>query len=227
MSRFIARLSAILLAALGTAGAHAATVEITEWMYNGLGSGSIGEYVEFTNTGSSSVNMTGWSFDDNSRMPGSQSLSAFGVVAPGESVILTDDSAATFRTRWGLGAGVKIIGGNTNNLGRSDEINLYDASNMLVDRLTYDDQGSGQVAGPRTNGVSATILFANLGSNNASAAVASVNGDIYGSHVDSLSEVGNPGVYTQLSAVPLPAAAWLLASGVAALGSFRRRRQSV
>jgi len=224
MSRFNSRLGlTALLACLGTAGAHASTIQITEWMYNGLGSGSIGEFVEFTNTGSASIDMTGWSFDDNSRLPGSQSLTAFGVVAPGESVILTDDTAAAFRAHWGLDATVKVIGGNGNNLGRADEINLYNASNALVDRLTYDDQTLG---GPRTNGVSATIAFANLGMNNASTAVTSVNGDFYGSHVDSLGEVGNPGLYTPLSAVPLPASIWLLGSGLGALGAFRRRRRT-
>jgi len=114
-------------------------IVISEWMYNGAGSGSTGEFVEFTNIGTSSVDMTGWSFDDDSRTPGTVSLSAFGVVAPGESVILTDDTAAGFTTAWGL-SGVKIIGGNTANLGRNDEINLFNAAGNLVDRLTYGDE---------------------------------------------------------------------------------------
>ncbi len=112
-------------------------IEITEFMYQGAG----GEFVEFTNVGGSAVDMTGWSFDDDSRTPGSQSLSAFGVVQPGESVILTEATdVAAFRAAWSLPATVKVIGGLTNNLGRNDEINLYDAANNLVDRLTYGDQ---------------------------------------------------------------------------------------
>lgn len=35
----------------------------------------------------------------------------------------------------------------TNNLGRADEINLYDGAGQLVGRLTYDDQ---TIGGPRT-----------------------------------------------------------------------------
>ena len=43
-----------------------ATMRITEYMYSGVG----GEFVEFTNVGSSPVNMTGWSFSDEDRDAG-------------------------------------------------------------------------------------------------------------------------------------------------------------
>lgn len=113
-------------------------LQITEYMYDGAN----GEFVEFTNVGNAPVDMTGWSFDDNSRVPGSFDLSAFGIVQPGESVILTEASAAAFRTAWSLPNSVKVIGGlgGSNNLGRADEINLYDNNGTLVDRLTYGDQ---------------------------------------------------------------------------------------
>ena len=69
-----------------------AQIRITEWMYQGGntidGVGTADEFIEFTNVGLSPIDMTGWSFDDSSRAPGSQSLSAFGTVGPGESVIL-------------------------------------------------------------------------------------------------------------------------------------------
>ena len=56
---------------------------------------------------------------------------------PGESVIGTEADAASFRTYWNLPASVKVIGyGSKDNLGRSDEINVYDGANALVDRLT-------------------------------------------------------------------------------------------
>ena len=48
-----------------------AQMRITEWMYNGkLDGNSLGEFVEFTNVGSSAIDMTGWSFDDDSRTAG-------------------------------------------------------------------------------------------------------------------------------------------------------------
>ncbi|NJN88777.1 MAG: DUF3616 domain-containing protein, partial [Leptolyngbyaceae cyanobacterium SL_7_1] len=111
-------------------------MQITEYMY----SGAPGEFVEFTNVGTDPIDMTGWSFDDSSRTPGSFSVSAFGIVQPGESVILTEANADVFRAAWSLPASVKVIGGLSQNLGRADEINLYDAAGNLVDRLTYNDQ---------------------------------------------------------------------------------------
>ncbi|MBF2058164.1 MAG: ExeM/NucH family extracellular endonuclease [Cyanobacterium sp. T60_A2020_053] len=110
-------------------------IQITEFMY----AGNNDEFVEFTNVGDAPVDMEGWSFDDDSRVAGTVNLSAFGTVEPGESVILTEASANAFRTAWGIPSTVKIIGGLTANLGRNDEINLFDQDNNLVDRLTYGD----------------------------------------------------------------------------------------
>ena len=134
MRRWLAAGLVFSLAQIASGG-----IVISEWMYNGAGTSNMGEFVEFTNTGTTSVDMTGWSFDDDSRTAGTISLSAFGVVAPGQSVILTDETASNFATIWGL-SGVCIIGSNTANLGRNDEINLFDAGGNLVDRLTYGDE---------------------------------------------------------------------------------------
>lgn len=171
-----------------------AQIRITEWMY----SGGNGEFMEFTNVGNTPINMSGWSQDDNNRTPGVHNLSAFGMVQPGESVILTETSAAAFRSAWGLCAGIKIIGGYTNdNLGRSDEINLYDASNTLVDRLTYNDQGSGTVKGPRTDTKSAWVPAAALGANNASLWTLSTVGGSESGFTSAAGDIGSPGKSTR------------------------------
>ncbi|MFT3786208.1 MAG: lamin tail domain-containing protein [Tepidisphaeraceae bacterium] len=193
-----------------------AAVRITEYMYNGSGTGSIGEFVEFTNLGPAPVDFTGWSFDDSSQVPGSTSLSDFGTVAVGESVILTDETAVNFTANWGL-SGVKVIGSNGNNLGRGDEINLYDASNALVDRLTYSDQTyPGTI---RTNAVSGWAYVTGSGPFGIidSSWKLSVAGDAQSSVASSLNELGSPGRYT---AAPEPTA--LLAMGFGAL-MLRRR----
>ena len=135
------------------------------------------------------------------------SLTPFGILQPGESAILTDNTVAAFQADWNLDPSVPVIGGNSENLGRSDEINLYDSTNTLIDRLTYNDQGTGDVKGPRTNSTAAYILPANYGANNASLAVAASVGDSNGSRTATLGEVGNPGPV----AMPEPASLGLLA----------------
>jgi predicted extracellular nuclease len=192
-----------------------AQMRITEYEYDGS------EFVEFTNIGASSVNMNGWSFDDSSRLSGSTDLSAFGIVVAGQSVIMSEASSTDFATAWGL-TGVSIIGGNLQNLGRSDELNLYDNGGALVDRLTYNDQ---TIAGsPRTNTASGNPkTLAALGANDASQWVLSANGDSYGSHTSvapAAGLFGNPGVFQ----VPEPTSFVLAGLGIAGLCLVSKRR---
>ena len=206
------------------ASAAQAEIRITEWMYNGTATGSVGEFVEFTNVGSSAIDMTGWSFDDDSRIPGIESLSAFGTVAPGESVLLTDVPDTTFRSNWGLASTVKVIGDNTTNLGRADEINLFDASSALVDRLTYNDQATPTPLGPRTNKISGNpTAFSDLGTNDATHWVLSSVGDRYGSYTATTGDIGNPGIY--VDAVPEPATIVFLITGMLMAGILSRFRR--
>ncbi len=202
-----------IAAAAGVAAVATADIRITEWMYDGTG----GEFVEFTNIGTSPIDLTGWSFDDDSRVAGTVSLSGFGVVAPGESVILTEFSADAFRTNWSLAASVKVIGNNTTNLGRNDEINIFDASNTLVDRLSYGDStfAPGSI---RTQGTSGNAFLADLGTNNVYAWFFSAPGDLFGSSFSNAGTFGNPGFYY----IPAPGA--LALAGLATLAAGRRRR---
>ncbi|MFC6340850.1 lamin tail domain-containing protein [Nocardioides hankookensis] len=168
-------------------------MRITEWEYDGS------EYFELTNVGSVPQDMTGWSYSDSTRTPApataSLDLSGFGTVAAGESVVVADVSAPDFRTAWGLDASVKVIGGNGVNLGRSDEINIYDADDALVDRLTYNDAGTGDVKGPRNNDSSAWVSAPALGANRASGWTKSSLGDAEGSWKHAtLALYGSPGV---------------------------------
>ncbi|MBP7747998.1 MAG: carbohydrate-binding domain-containing protein [Phycisphaerae bacterium] len=170
-------------------------VVISEWMH--AGTGSLGEYVEFTNTGPGPVDMTGWSFDDDSGIAGTVSLSAFGIVAAGESVILTDDTPESFAAAWGL-TDVQIVGGNTANLGRNDTINLYDAGGNLVDSLAYGDESyPGTV---RTQTKSCNVPPTDYGYTVAQAAwVLAAVGDAYGSYASTRAEVGSPGTVVKFA----------------------------
>lgn len=178
----------------------APNIQITEYMY----SGGNGEFIEFTNLGTTPVDMTGWSFDDDSRTPGSFSLSAFGTLQVGESVILTETDANTFHTAWGLAPTVKVIGGlNSNNLGRNDEINLYDNNNQLVDRLTYGDQNNPGTI--RTQNVSGWTEATNLDDTTTTNwRLSSVN-DAQNSRTSTGGDVGNPGIYNT-GTTPTPGA---------------------
>lgn len=204
-----------LLSIAGLSSAALSQVYVTEFMYQGIGGAST-EFVEFTNLGSDPVDFTGWSYDDDSRTPGVFDLSGFGSVAAGESVVITEMDPGNFRTRWGLGASVKILGPYDNKLGRNDEINLYDNNGDLVDRMAYGDQFFPGSIRPRYDSVN--IPFAALGQNDPLALVASQAGDFFGSQLNSEGENGNPGVYV----IPAPGAFALL--GIGGLIGLRRRR---
>jgi hypothetical protein len=120
-SRILATLA--IVAAIAVAPTARAAIRITEWMYTG----NPGEYVELTNIGGAPIDMTGWSYSDEDDEPGMQSLSAFGIVNPGESVIFTEASSATFKAAWGIPT-VDVVGGVTDNLGRTDAIYIYDST---------------------------------------------------------------------------------------------------
>lgn len=209
----------ILLCAAATmlclASQALAQVRITEWMYN-----ETPEFVEFTNFGPGPVNFTGWSFDDDSRLPGVFSLSGFGIVGVGESVVITEGNANDFRVDWGLVSSVKVLGGYTNNLGRNDEINLFDNNGDLVDRLSYGDQAGFFPGSIRTVDVSGNPLTdAALGANDVYQWVFSESGDRFGSYFSLGGQFGNPGFYPT---IPEPSTLVLVA--LSGIGLWMRRR---
>lgn len=214
----------LLLALALTAGltpqiaSAAADLRITEWMYDGTG----GEFVEFTNMGTSALDLSGWSYDDDSRLPGVFDLSAFGVVAVGESIVITESSASAFRTEWKLADSVKVLGGYTNNLGRADEINLFSAVAALADRLTYGDQAiSGSIRAQNKSGRPGSL--AAIGANDARAWVFSSVGDAEGSFASVNGAIGSPG-FTAFapSPVPEPQTYGLLIAGLGTVAMIRR-----
>ncbi|MFN7725559.1 MAG: lamin tail domain-containing protein [Rubrivivax sp.] len=209
------------LALSATTFAAQAQVQITEWMYSGNGP----EFIEFTNMGSTAISLVGWSFDDDSRTAGVVNLSGLGTLGVGESLILTEASAADFRAAWGLASTVKVQGNNTTNLGRNDEINLFNASGSLVDRLTYGDQNFAGTIRTQTSSGSPVSLQA-LGATTVGAGwVLSSTSDAYGSYLSAQGDVGNPGSFIF---APVPeASTWaLMAAGLGMVGAALRRRQA-
>lgn len=213
MSKFLCVWAAAV--AMLLAGRAEAAIRITEWMY----SGDDGEFIEFTNRGAAAVDLTGWSFSDSAQTPGAVSLSALGTIAPGESFLVTENDASIFRTAWGLAGTVKVLGGNTANLGRNDEINIYDASNALVDRLTFGDQNiAGSIRTQNASGNPKTLGA--LGANNALQWQLAVANDKYESFTGGAGNIGSPGKFVF---IPEPAAL-SLAAMAAAVFAVRNRR---
>jgi predicted extracellular nuclease len=198
------------------AGTARADVFITEWMY----SAAVGEYVELSNIGPSSVDMTGWSYRDDDISHTPESLSGFGTIAPGESVILTEATAAAFRTEWGLSASVKVLGGFTNNLGRNDAIFIYDDTAALADTLDFGDQDfAGSIRTQNVSGVPMTPSA--LGADDIYQWKFSILFDEYGTYTSLGGDRGNPGFYANI--VPEPGSIVLAVLGLVGLLGTRRR----
>ncbi len=201
----------VVLAVAGTA--QAGIMRITEYMYSGAGP----EFVEFCNIGSTPTNMAGWSYDDDSRLPGEFDLSLFGIVQPGECVLITEGTAGSFNSAWALGGTVKILGGYVNNLGRNDEINLFDKNGNLVDRLTYGDQTFPESI--RAQNASGWVSPAGVGQNDIFEWTLSTVGDLQDSWMSSQGDIGSPGRHT-----PIPEPTTLVLLAIGGMICLRRRR---
>ncbi|MCB5188744.1 FxDxF family PEP-CTERM protein [Methylobacillus caricis] len=200
-------------------------VYITEWSYQSAHSSELGEYIELSNLGTTDVDFTNWSYDDDSRNSLTFNLSDFGIVKAGESVIVTEIGADEFRARWGLDDSVKVIGFLNPNLGRADEINIYDNELNLVDRLTYGDNTIGGIRARYNSGIPTSVDV--LGANNVQGWVLSQVGDSEGSWRSTVGDIGSPGqTNLTIAAVPEPETYALMLAGLGLVGFAARRRKA-
>lgn len=105
-------LATLLAATLCLAHAHAAALlRITEVM-SSSGTGGTEDWFEITNVGDSAADLTGYKMDDGSfDFTKAVVLSGVTSIAPGESVIFTEDNAAgaeALKTYWGLASTVQV-----------------------------------------------------------------------------------------------------------------------
>ncbi len=173
----------------------AAQVRITEFAYGGLIAGSStggdGEYVEITNLGATSADLTGWSYG-TAAAPGTVSLSSLGTLAPGESAIITDVTPAEFRTDWGLTSSVKIVNDGTTTLNKGPKtMYLFDATSATVDSVSY---ASNFLS---AKGISAWVDSAHVGAKSGTTGwhIATA-GDSEGSWTSATNSIGSPGIST-------------------------------
>ncbi len=206
----------ISLAVLDAGAAHATgtpNIQITEVAYGGLASGTHayagdtgdGEYLELTNVGDAAQDMTGW-YDDVAQGTSAANrldLSGFGTIQPGESVIVTDLSAADFRNEWGLKSSVKVLTDKqgvtpavTMN-GGPDTITIGNATGV-ADTLSY-------VAGDLSaKGVAAFVNGGQLASTSLTSGwtKTALVGDSEGSWTSVSGSVGSPAASTQGTSTP-------------------------
>lgn len=111
---------------------------ITEVNSNATGD----DFFELYNYGSTTINLSGWGVDDDSAQFGEAiSLPANLTLAAGEKLVIakaTDDATLqAFKTAWGLGANVKVIGLNLPGLGKDDAVVLFDSAGNVATALSY------------------------------------------------------------------------------------------
>jgi hypothetical protein len=226
------RFFAFALIGLACATSAHASVRITEFMSEGQGLTGPGsganrqrEFFELTNLGSSPVDVSTWSYNDNNVNDPNNFGPAIGAIAAGESIIFTQMTAENFRSYWNLPTTVRVVSyAQLSNLGNNDTINIYNSftqnASTIVDSLTYTElvRGSGVSRNRPWDG--GTTQYAN------DAWVISSVADIYQSRLapnpifpagPEYIDLANPGVY-------IPSPAGLAAFAAAMLGASRRRR---
>ena len=205
------------------AGNASAALVITEVDAAGSGASYAADWSELTNTGASTVDLTGWKVDDSSASF-ALAVAFRGVtsIGAGKSIVFLEGNATgttdatigtNFIAAWFGGnapAGLTLgyYGGSGVGLSTSagDGVAVFDSTGSLVTSVTF---GATPTGATLDNKAGATGLIS-------TASVAGVNGAFLAS-----GEIGSPG---NVSPVPVPAAIWLLGSGIGLLGAARRRK---
>ncbi|MGI8819352.1 MAG: lamin tail domain-containing protein [Chthoniobacterales bacterium] len=211
-------LTALVFATTVSAQAQLRITEVAPWASGN--SPYATDWFELTNTGTIAIDITGWRMDDSSgAFSSSVLLTGITVIAPGESVIFTENPAtASFLMTWFGGsppAGLQIGNYSGTGVGLStsgDAVNIFNAGGALQASISF---GAADGVAPfqtfdnsaGLNGTSISMLSA-VGSNGAFVAANDPN------------EIGSPGV------VPEPQTyALLVGGGLALLGVAARKRR--
>jgi hypothetical protein len=127
----MATVAAMVVARAGVASAQPGGVVISELNYHAGSDLDTDDFVELTNTGSTPVDVSGWSF--TAGVTGT--LPSDAVIPPGGYYVVAKD-ATQFRTTYGFTPDA-TYGGNLSNSGEA--VTIADGSLAVVDTVTYAD----------------------------------------------------------------------------------------
>jgi hypothetical protein len=136
-------------------GGNAATVAVTEVSPWSSGSSAYAaDWWELTNTGTKTIDLTGWKVDDESNASGTAiALNGVTTLAPGKSAIFIEGNATTaeaFKTAWFGGsppAGFQIGTYSGSGIGfgtGGDQVNVFDGAGNHVTGVAFGASTSGQ-----------------------------------------------------------------------------------
>ena len=215
-------IAAVLLAA-GTTMAQA-EVRITEfspWSSGGSGSPYGADWFELTNVGSSAVDISAWSMDDDSANAGVALLTGISQIGAGQSVIFlegTGSANTSFISTWfGANAPAGFAIGNYAGAGiglstGGDQVNIFDKLGVLQAKVSFGGSTRGQTFDNAACLNNAVVSQLSMVGNN-------------GAFMNASGEIGSPGAIA--AAVPEPETYAMLLAGLALVGAVaRRRRQS-
>ena len=119
-----------MLASAGTANAANTDVVISELMFNPYSDVDGDEFLELTNTGVSTIDVSGWCFS------GITLCFASGTTMAAGSRLVVSKDAARFQLTYGFAPNAVYTGGLSNG---GEKITLKDATAATVDSVTYSD----------------------------------------------------------------------------------------
>ncbi len=133
----------VFLLSIAFSSLAVAEVIISEIMYNPQGSDTNNEWVEIFNTGSSAVDLAGWTLEDIQDGKVSSTIQSGTVLLPSQALVLTGDSTL-FDMNWGGGINRLQLGSFptlANTPSPTNEIiAIRDNLGVVRDQVNYDDE---------------------------------------------------------------------------------------
>ena len=219
-------LIAFALTSIAAVQHASAAIIITEVMSSSshAGGSNNADWFEVTNTGASAVNITGWSWDDDSAIANTATFGSLTSIAAGQSIIVSQETVgqeAAWKTDWGLSPAAVVVNvGSANPIpgfsANGDSIFIFDSTNTQVATVVFGTATAGRTFQWDTAGT-----FLGISQSGVDGAYTA---PLSGVGVAAGTDVGSPG--SVVTAVPEPSTLVALgAMGFAAIVRKRWRRK--